>query len=211
MKTANKNPRIPRIQPLSPPYEKEAEESLRKWMPPGAALEPLNIFRTLQRNAPMADRLRGLGSYILGRKSLLDIRHRELLILRTCALCGAEYEWGVHAAAFRAQAGLGEKDIAATVSEARVHIANTSEPSNDSLVLCIAEELHGSATISDELWDRLKQSWSDEQIMEMMLVCGFYHFISFFVNSARLELEPWQARFDQYGGEAIAAPETSAP
>ena len=36
--------------PLTPPYTPEIEEQLARWMPPGAAIEPLGLFRTIMRH-----------------------------------------------------------------------------------------------------------------------------------------------------------------
>jgi hypothetical protein len=43
------------------------------------------------------------------------MKERELIIDRVCARCGCEYEWGVHAAAFGAAAGLSPEEVGATV------------------------------------------------------------------------------------------------
>jgi 4-carboxymuconolactone decarboxylase len=75
----------PRIAPVEPPYPPEVAAMLAKWMPPGAAVEPLKLFRTLAHNQELSDRMRPLGAGILGRTSLLTPRDRELLIDRTCA------------------------------------------------------------------------------------------------------------------------------
>ncbi|GHO60482.1 carboxymuconolactone decarboxylase family protein [Ktedonobacter robiniae] len=50
--------------------------------------------------------MRPLGAGILGSHSSLDPREREILIDRTCAHCGCEYEWGVHVAAYGEAVGL---------------------------------------------------------------------------------------------------------
>ncbi len=105
----------PRIAPLTPPYAPDTQASLDKWMPPGAAVEPLALFRTVARHAALSDRMRALGGHFLGSRARLPVRVRELVILRTCARCSAEYEWGVHAVAFGAAAGLDEAALRATV------------------------------------------------------------------------------------------------
>src|SRR6516162_2696362 len=102
-----------RIAPLSPPYAPEVQAALNKWMPPGETVEPLKLFRTIARHQLLSERMRPLGGALLGRSSLQP-RTRELLILRTCARCGAEYEWGVHVAAFAAAVGLDEQAVSAT-------------------------------------------------------------------------------------------------
>lgn len=89
--TAN---RSPRIAPLSPPYESEVAATLATWMPPDLSLEPLKLFRTLFHNQELSRRMHPLGAGILGAHSSLDLREREILIGRTCARCGCEYEWG---------------------------------------------------------------------------------------------------------------------
>ena len=83
-----------RIPPLDPPYEPEIEAMLAKWMPPGSAVEPLKLFRTLVRNREISERMRVLGAGILGRASSIDLPDREIVIDRVCARCGCEYEWG---------------------------------------------------------------------------------------------------------------------
>ena len=105
----------PRIEPLQPPYEAEIDALLKKWMPPGAASEPLRLFRTLAVHDELASRMRPLGAGILGH-GRVDPREREIVIHRTCARAGAEYEWGVHVLAFGQPLGLTDQQIAATVN-----------------------------------------------------------------------------------------------
>ena len=105
----------PRIAPIEPPYEPDTEAALRKWMPPGSAVEPLRLFRTLMVHDQLASRMRPLGAGILGAKAMVPRRLREVMIDRTCALTGAEYEWGVHAAAFGGAVGLTDEQLRSTV------------------------------------------------------------------------------------------------
>lgn len=171
-----------RIAPLEPPYSPEIATMLAKWMPPGAPMEPLRIFRTISIHPLLSERMRGLGAALLGRGTI-GARARELLILRTCARCGAEYEWGVHVTAFAEAAGLDAEAVRATCGE------------TDDLVMRLADELHDTATVSDALWAALKKEWSDAQLLEMIAIAGFYHLISFTVNAARIQHEAWAARF----------------
>ena len=79
---------MPRIAPLEPPYAPATEETLLRWMPPGATVEPLKLFRTLLVHDSLMSRMRPLGAGILGH-GLLEPRVRELMILRVCARCDA--------------------------------------------------------------------------------------------------------------------------
>src|SRR4051812_4008742 len=112
-----------RIAPLNPPYQPDIQTALDRWMPPGHGVPPLALFRTIVRHDHLSNRMRGLGSVFLGPDSLVPPRVRELLILRTCARCGAEYEWGVHVAGFSAAVGLDEQAVRATVG----HVGGASE------------------------------------------------------------------------------------
>ena len=176
-----------RIAPLEPPYSAEVAASLARWMPPGAAVEPLALFRTLARHPALSERMRPLGALLLGRGSL-PLRDRELVILRTCARVGAEYEWGVHATAFGAAAGLDDAAVAAT----RAVTPCAPLDDADRALLAIVDELHTSGTVSDAAWARTAGRFSDEQLLVLV---GFYHLISFVANGARVEPEPWAARF----------------
>jgi len=182
----------PRIAPLDPPYAPDVSAALVKWMPPSSGVEPLGLFRTLVKHSVLSDRMRPLGSALLGR-GLLAARVRELLILRTCARCGAEYEWGVHATAFSATAGLDPENVGASARRSPGQLVDKADP--DSLVMRLADELHDTATVSDALWAELAARWSEAELLEMIAVVGFYHLVSFTVNAARVEREPWAAAF----------------
>jgi 4-carboxymuconolactone decarboxylase len=186
----------PRIDPVKPPYTAETEASLRRWMGKNAgAIPPLLIFRTMHRNPELADATHPAGRYILGAGKL-EQRHREILILRTCARCGAEYEWGVHATVFPQRVGLTPDQVAATYSLA----PGTRSPvfdAADAAMLTAADELHDDAVVSDVTWGALSEHLDEEQRLELLLVCGFYHFISYLARSARIGLEPWQVRFPE--------------
>lgn len=181
-----------RIAPLSPPYTSSVQRALEKWMPPGRGVNPLRLFRTLTRHEALAERMRGLGGFLLGRGSL-PVRTRELLILRTCARCGAEYEWGVHVAGFSAAAGLDEGVVRATTAPPGDDGAWERAP--DALVMRLVDELHDTGRVADATWSALSRAYDENALLEMLAVVGYYHLISFVVNGARIEQEPWAATF----------------
>jgi 4-carboxymuconolactone decarboxylase len=182
-------PTEPRIAPLEPPYEPEVAETLRRMMPPD--VEPLRLFRTVAHNPAILDRFRTIGAYILnfGRVDPLD---REVLLHRTCARCGCEYEWGVHVVAFGRPLGLTEDQLRATVHDGSD--APVWSP-RQQLLVRLADELHDTATVSDELWTALAQIWDDAQLVELISTAGFYHLVSFTANFARVEPEQYAERF----------------
>jgi 4-carboxymuconolactone decarboxylase len=181
----------PRIAPIEPPYDPATEEQLRKWMPPGSALEPLRLFRTLMVHESLAARMRPLGAGILAH-GVLEPRVRELMILRTCFRCGAGYEWGVHVAAFAGVVGLSDDEVAAT---ARAAGDDPLFSDRDRAVLHLADELHDAASVSDAGYDRLAEHFTAPEILELVIAAGWYHTVAFVINVAGVELEPWAARW----------------
>ena len=181
----------PRIAPLEPPYEAETDALLKKWMPPGAATEPLRLFRTLAVHDELASRMRPLGAGILGH-GRVDPREREIVIHRTCARAGAEYEWGVHVLAFGKPLGLSDQQIAATVN------GSAEDPvwsEHDAQLIRLADELHESCSVSDALWADLTERFTSDQLLELVITAGWYRLLSYVINAAGVEHEPWAARF----------------
>jgi len=111
-------------------------------------------------------------------KLSIDLRTRELIIDRVCARCGCEYEWEVHVAFFAQAAGLNRYGIEATKAD------NPTDP-----VLRLVDELHDTAHVSDELWAELSDRFTDEQLLDMVMLSGWYHAICFAANAGRLPLE----------------------
>ena len=103
---------MPRIAPAEPPYEPEIAAALERIMPPG--VPPLVLFRTMARSPRVFAKLFAGG---LLDKGPLSLRQREIVIDRTTARLGCEYEWGVHIAFFADRVGFTPEHVAATVTE----------------------------------------------------------------------------------------------
>jgi alkylhydroperoxidase family enzyme len=188
----------PRIAPALPPFPPEIQATLERLMPPG--MPPLVLFTTLARSPRAFARFMAGG---LLDKGPLGLRERELMIDRSCARCGSEYEWGVHVALFAERAGLTRAQVEATVA---ADPGAGGWSARDVLVLELADALHDAATIGDALWRRLAAEFSDEQILELILLAGFYHTVAYLTNGLRLPLEALAPRFpaQREDGAAIA-------
>jgi alkylhydroperoxidase family enzyme len=178
-----------RIAPASPPYPEAAQEDLSKLMPPG--MEPIALFRTLAKNPRVLRRFR--------RGALLDpgsitLRQRELIILRTTAVAGAEYEWGVHVAFFGAAAGFSAEQLHASV---RLGPDAACWKPDEALLIRACDELHESAQLSDGLYERLRGTFSEAQLLELLVLAGLYRMISYVVNGTAIALEANAPRFPQ--------------
>ncbi|MCG8588315.1 MAG: carboxymuconolactone decarboxylase family protein [Proteobacteria bacterium] len=180
-----------RIEPLEPPFEPELAAELARFMPPG--MEPLRLFRTLAHNPRVLSRFRG-GS-LLDRGSITR-REREIVILRTCARCGSEYEWGVHVTFFAERVGLAKEEVAATL------LGAADDPAfgpNEARLIRLVDALHDTATVDDALWRELEEAYEPAQLIELLVLAGFYHMVSFVTNAAGVALEPGAARFPTAG------------
>lgn len=176
----------PRIAPLDPPYAPELQAGFDKLM---RGAPPLTLFRVVGRNPRVLSRLMAGG--LLDRGSI-SVRQRELMILRTTATCGAEYEWGVHVAAYGAKSGWTPAELEATVHG---DAASACWKPDESLIVRLADALHAAGDVDDALWADLKKAFADEQLIELVMLAGLYHAVSFTLNAFRVPLEPSAPRF----------------
>ena len=176
-----------RIAALEPPYPDAIAAAFDRVMPKG--VPPLVLFRTLAVNQKV---FLGLMESRLLERGAITLREREIVIDRTCARCGSEYEWGVHVAFFRERAKLTREQIIGTC--AADPDASAFSP-RERLLLRLVDELHDTAQVSDALWQELQGEWTDEQLVELVVLVGRYHLISFVTNALRLPLEPYGPRF----------------
>lgn len=184
----------PRIAPALPPWDDRVAEDFAKLMPPG--MEPIGLFRTLAKNPRVLRRMRRGGLLDPGT---ISVRQRELVILRTTARAGAEYEWGVHVAFFGEAAGFGEAELFATM-HAGPDAACWND--DDAVLIRVADALHESARIGDQLWAQLRAQFDDAQIIEIVALAGFYRAVSYLVNASGVALEPGAPRFPEWHAPA---------
>jgi alkylhydroperoxidase family enzyme len=184
------NTNQPRIAPLEAPFTSEVAGELARWQ--GSASAPIALFRTLVHHLPLARAMYPIGFYFLGRTTPLAIRDREIVIDRVCARCGCEYEWGVHARIFGKAAGL---DLAQFAASASRDADASCWSESDRLLIRMVDELHDSGCISDSLWASMVARWSSEELMNLVVLAGWYHAISFIANAARVPLEEFGLRF----------------
>ncbi len=179
----------PRIHPIKAPFSAAAQESFDVVMPAG--MPPLNIFKTVGNNERVLSRMVRGG---LLDRGTVSIAQRELVILRACANCKAEYEWGVHVAGFAQKAGFSDEQVAATCQKA---LDDTLWSGEQLAVLQLVDELHEGAQLSDDTWALLRSFFSEEQLIELIMLAGLYHAVSFIVNGLKVENEVFAPRFPE--------------
>ena len=175
-----------RIAPLEPPYEAEIQSHFDRIM---RGAPPLMLFRVMASSPRAWEKFRA-GSLL--DRGPLSLREREIVIDRTCALTGCEYEWGVHVATFAQAAGLTQEEVRATVHEgADAPCWSASERA----LIAAVDALHARATLTDDEFSALSSHYDEAKIFEIILLCGFYRTVSYLANGLRLPLEEKAARF----------------
>ena len=62
-------------------------------------------------------------------------------------------------------------------------------------LLSACDQLHTSCDVDDESWQALRAHFSEEAILEILMLAGFYRMVSYLTNALRLPLESYAARF----------------
>lgn len=177
---------LARIAPATPPLPTAIQATIDRVM---RGQPPLALFTTIARDERLAAKFFAGG---LLDKGNISLRDREIVIDRTTALCGSEYEWGVHVARFAEAAELNEAQIASLAGDGSVDPCWTTE---EAALLRLCEALHRDCTVDDALWAELAQRYTDEALLELLMLAGFYRTVSYLANALRLPLESFARRF----------------
>jgi alkylhydroperoxidase family enzyme len=175
-----------RIAPLQPPYDPQIQQQFDRIM---RGAPPLMLFRVVAGHTRAWEKFRAGG---LLDRGPLTLREREIVIDRTCARTGCEYEWGVHVATFAGPARLTEEEVRATVLG---NAAALCWSASEQALIAAVDALHARATLSDEEFKALSAHFDDAKVFEIILLCGFYRTVSYLANALDLPLEENAARF----------------
>ncbi len=143
----------------------------------------LNIFKVMA-NCPVVGRdFLKLGNSLLTKGSL-NPRLRELAILRVGNLAGANYEWTQHVAVAR-RVGVPDAQIEALPDWP----SSDRFDENERAVLQYTDEVAEKIRVSEDTFQRIKAFLSDEQIVELTTVIGYYGAVSRILEALQIELE----------------------
>jgi alkylhydroperoxidase family enzyme len=180
---------VSRIKPLTKPYPPEFDAAMQVLM---RGADPLLLFTTLAKHGRTWSKFGG-GS-LLDKGSPLTLRQREIVIDRTTARCGCEYEWGVHVAGFASHVGLNQDQITATVhGVADDPVWNAEEQALISTVDALIE----TKKLTDAQWEDLRDHFDEPQTLEIIQLVAFYHGVALICGALNLPLEQNATRFPQ--------------
>ena len=113
-------------------------------------------------------------------------------LLRVTAKKRCEYEWGVHVTTFASAAGFTSEQIVATVKGGS---RSDCWDEREQLLIEGVDQICDTATIDDDTYPAFQATWTVEQQLEILSLCGNYHLVCFVANTSRITNEANAALF----------------
>ena len=174
-------PSHPRVFPVADDSAEVLELSKRSSV--SARKTPLNVVKTMAHH-PGVVRQGGKFGGFLTSGGLLPGREREIVILRMGWRAQAIYEFGQHTL-FAREVGMTDAEIRAVTED-----VEGGPWSDDELTLIVmVDELFEDDCVSDNTWERLTKRWNPAELVELVLLAGFYRMVSGFLNTMGTERE----------------------
>jgi len=167
-------PTQPRLAPLDPASMSDSQRTLAGG---GAS----NVVQTLLRHEELLRPWLALGEKLLFSERIPP-RERELAVLRVALRTQCEYEWANHALSAVA-VGVSTEEIRAVADDAATWSAA------DASLLRTVDELCSTDCVSDATWASLSQGRTDVQLIEILLLIGYYRMNAGMLNSLGVQPE----------------------
>lgn len=146
---------------------------------------PANIFNMMAHAETCLKPVMKLGGTLLG-KLKLDPRLRELCLLHAVRLEGGEYEWLQHVPIAR--------DLGVTADQiAAIETGDDRAPcfaERDAAALAFTREVVVDARASEAALTRLRGHLSEREIVELILMAGFYITLARLTETLGVENDP---------------------
>ncbi len=113
----------------------------------------------------------------------MDIRDREMAILRIAWLSQAPFEWGSHVKIAKRN-GITTEQIEWLIEGSSASGWSQQERA----IVRAVEELHFDSMITDDTWTDLQNVYNDKKLIELVILAGQYKTVAYYQNSLRLPL-----------------------
>jgi AhpD family alkylhydroperoxidase len=167
-------PRIPPVPRGTVPDD--VRVALKGWLRRDAQ-EVVRPLDTLARHPDLAKAFLAFNRHLLF-ESTLSPRTRELLILRTAAICGNAFEREAHERMARRE-GIDDATIARTAAGPDA----AGWTPEDAALVRAADELLSEWTVSDATWQELAAALDEHQLMDAVFTVGAYALLAMGFNS----------------------------
>jgi 4-carboxymuconolactone decarboxylase len=145
----------------------------------------INIFRTLMNHPKLARAWSHFAGYIMSERQTLNVRDRELIVLRIGWLNQAIYEWEQHVRIAKA-AGITNDEIERIGKGPKAGWNHT-----EAALLQAADDLFENSVVSDQTWKTLSEKYNTEQMMDIVFTIGQYNLVSWALNSLGVPLDDY--------------------
>lgn len=162
----------------------EAQQKAAQEFAAGRGTPVFGPFVPLLRSPEAMLRVKAMGDY-LRFKNVLPAKLSEFVILITARQWTQQYEWDVHYP-IALKAGL-SAEIAKAVADGR---RPQNMPADEELVYDFLTELHDTKSVSDATYARAVARFSEQGVIDMIGVNGYYTFLAMVMNTARTALPP---------------------
>jgi alkylhydroperoxidase family enzyme len=154
----------------------DVRAALKGWVRPDATEVPPPLD-TLARHPELTRGFLAFNRHLLFGSSL-PARTRELLVLRTAAICDSAFERVQHEVIARRE-GLDDDEIARVRDGADAG----GWSAEDAALLRATDELLSEWCVSDATWAALRATLDDEQCMDVVFTVGCYAILAMALNS----------------------------
>jgi 4-carboxymuconolactone decarboxylase len=128
---------------------------------------------------------------VLANQTRLDVRLRELVILRVAWRTRSAYEWAQHLRIGH-QSGLTPEQLHSIPAGVDAAVWSPVE----SAALRATDEMIDRHRVSDEAWQLLSAHFDPAELLELLFVVGAYLCFALVANSAALQADPSPESFD---------------
>jgi alkylhydroperoxidase family enzyme len=154
-----------------------------------AAIGASSVLRMLAHRGDLLAAWLEFGAHLTAR-GRVSMRTRELLILRVALRSFCEYEWANHVP--------GALSTGITAAEIASLAQDTSSWSDaDTAVLDLVDDLCADNCASEKTWKALTAMYDEGEIIELLMLIGFYRMNAGFLNSLGVQAEPGRPRLGQ--------------
>lgn len=155
------------------------------------SMAPLSVYRALLKHPELAAAVNHLLTMLLFTGNKLDVRLRELLIMRIGWVTGSMYEWTQHWR-FAERVGLPSEDVLAVRDWRNSNRLSAA----DRAVLGAVDDTLTHGKISDEVWRQCVAHVGNQPVLiEMVVAIGNWNTFSQLLRSLEIPLEqgvaPW--------------------
>jgi 4-carboxymuconolactone decarboxylase len=170
----------PRITPIDAKLQEPLKSKMARIFPPDRPAP--HLYLSVAKNESLFIDMIDMGfitpTGLMDRRTIPS-RLRELLILRTCAKAGNDYEFDLHVKTISGKMGLSKPEIEDLKNP---DIDDDLWPTAERALIAMTDELVQNISLTDEVFERLSGKFSEAELIEMVQLVGLYTTVAMMVG-----------------------------